>query len=94
MQIAGRSGTTFRCREALQAASEDLTERIVELEGAVVRFEGSLEQRIREGDALVATKFELDADLQDLLADYDSAYVSQIREGERRLATITQGFLT
>ncbi|MGB8265453.1 MAG: hypothetical protein WCE44_03960 [Candidatus Velthaea sp.] len=74
--------------DALQAASEDLTERIVELEGAVVRFEGSLEQRIRERDALVATKLELDADLQDLLADYDSAYVSQIREGERRLATI------
>jgi hypothetical protein len=72
--------------DALSAAAEDLSQRILELDESINAHRESLVQQQRILDQLIRNKGELDGELQSTLAEYDSAYVSRLREGERRLS--------
>jgi hypothetical protein len=101
--ISDRPHTTGHCHlcgsnEAEQPATAmqlevlrtDLNERIDQIADSISRRQRAVERMRRELGRLLATKQELDSQLQRELARYDSAFVESIRTAEREIATFAE----
>ena len=68
----------------------DLNERIDQIEDSISRRKRAKEQSRRELEALWAKKRQMDERLQRDVERYDSAFVDNIRELERKIATLIE----
>ena len=74
----------------LQVAKRDLSNRLQEIEDTIRRSQRSVRKQEQTVETVRLQKFELDRQLQDELRRYDSAFLAQSREVDRRKATLIE----
>ncbi len=85
-----RDRSTTEPVQQAEIVRRDLGSRVEELDESLTRHRRALEKQLRRVGRLRQRKAELDSRLSDELSSYDSAYVSQSRELERRIATLEE----
>jgi hypothetical protein len=102
--LSGRSSSDGRCRLCsseqvedggvsslqMEALRRDLNERIDHIGDSIARRERELQRTRRQLEHEEEQKATLDAQLQNELARYDSAFVESIRGVEREIATLAE----
>jgi uncharacterized Zn finger protein (UPF0148 family) len=74
----------------LQVAKRDLDNRLQEIEDTLGRSQRSVKKQESTVETVRRQKNELDHQLQNELRRYDSAFLSQAREVDRRMATLVE----
>ena len=74
----------------LQVAKRDLNNRLQEIEDTLGRSQRSVRKQEQTVETVRRQKNELDRQLQDELRRYDSAFLAQAREVDRRTATLVE----
>lgn len=91
-RLCGTSATDERARPSveLEAVRRELNDRIDQIADSIGRRRQALERSVRQLQIAVTTKSQLDRELQDQLARYDSAFVESVRVVDREIATLEE----